>query len=190
MAAVCKALMTGHDGSMTTIHAEDAELALDQAVQYVMENQRFTGNEKMAKRVVEHAIHLVVHLANQDGRRRVTGVLAVERGGNHKWIYRQVDGGGWQRMTAQRAATSTGSGHGSRGRFRDGEIPARDAAVRQPLDGAVRRACWWSSRCAAGAAAAILDLDMRAGTPAADVGASSSASATSLPTSGGRGAHG
>jgi Flp pilus assembly CpaF family ATPase len=99
MAAVCKALMTGHDGSMTTIHAEDAELALDQAMQYVMENRRFTGNEKMAKRVVEHAIHLVVHLANQDGRRRVTGILAVERGGNHKWVYRQTDGGGWQRMT-------------------------------------------------------------------------------------------
>jgi Flp pilus assembly CpaF family ATPase len=99
MAAVCKALMTGHDGSMTTIHAEDAELALDQAVQYVMENGRFTGNEKMAKRVVEHAIHLVVHLANQDGQRRVTGILAVERGGNHKWVYRQTDGGGWHRMT-------------------------------------------------------------------------------------------
>lgn len=99
MAAVCKALMTGHDGSMTTIHAEDAELALDQAVQYVMENPRFAGNEKMAKRVVEHAVHLVVHLANQDGQRRVTGVLAVERGGNHRWVYRQREDGGWQRMT-------------------------------------------------------------------------------------------
>jgi pilus assembly protein CpaF len=101
MAAVCKALMTGHDGSMTTIHAEDAELALDQAVQYVMENRRFTGNEKMAKRVVEHAIQLVIHLANQDGRRRLTGILAVERGGNHKWVYRQTDSGGWRRMTDQ-----------------------------------------------------------------------------------------
>lgn len=99
MAAVCKALMTGHDGSMSTIHAEDAELALDQAVQYVMENRRFAGNERMATRVVEQAIHVVVHLANQDGRRRVTGVLAVERGGNHKWVYRQTDAGGWQRMT-------------------------------------------------------------------------------------------
>ena len=99
MAAVCKALMTGHDGSMSTIHAEDAELALDQAVQYVMENRRFTGNERMATRVVEQAIHVVVHLANQDGRRRVTGILAVERGGNHKWVYRQTDSGGWQRMT-------------------------------------------------------------------------------------------
>ena len=94
MAAVCKALMTGHDGSMTTIHAEDAELALDQAVQYVMENARFAGNEKMARRIVEQAIHVVIHLANQDGRRRVTGVLAVERGGNHKWVYRQ-GGFGW-----------------------------------------------------------------------------------------------
>jgi pilus assembly protein CpaF len=99
MAAVCKALMTGHDGSMTTIHSEDAELALDQATQYVMENPRFGGNEKLARRLVEHAIHVVIHLANQDGRRRVTGVLALERGGNHKWIYRQTERGGWSRMT-------------------------------------------------------------------------------------------
>lgn len=99
MAAVCKALMTGHDGSMTTIHAEDAELALDQAVQYVMENPRFAGNEKMARRVVEQALHVVVHLANREGRRIVTGVLTVERGGNHKWVYRQGPSGGWERMT-------------------------------------------------------------------------------------------
>ncbi len=99
MAAVCKALMTGHDGSMTTIHAEDAELAIDQAMQYVMENRRFSGNEKMAKRVVEQAIHVVVHVANQEGKRRLTGILAVERGGNHKWIYKQTDAGGWERMT-------------------------------------------------------------------------------------------
>jgi Flp pilus assembly CpaF family ATPase len=123
MAAVCKALMTGHDGSMTTIHAEDAELAVDQAVQYVMENRRFTGNEKMAKRVVEHAIHLVVHLANQDGRRRVTGILAVERGGNHRWVYRQSDGGGWQRMT-ELAGNLHRLGPRLSAHLRDGEIPA------------------------------------------------------------------
>ena len=122
MAAVCKALMTGHDGSMTTIHAEDAELALDQAVQYVMENRRFTGNEKMAKRVVEHAIHVVVHLANQDGRRRVTGVLAVERGGNHKWIYRQTDTGGWQRMT-EMVGNLNRLGPRLRAHLRNEEIP-------------------------------------------------------------------
>jgi hypothetical protein len=29
----------------------------------------------------------------------VTGVLAVERGGNNKWIYKQTDAGGWERMT-------------------------------------------------------------------------------------------
>ena len=122
MAAVCKALMTGHDGSMTTIHAEDAELALDQAVQYVMENHRFTGNEKMAKRIVEHAIHLVVHLANQEGRRRITGILAVERGGNHKWIYRQSDSGGWQRMT-ELVGNLHRLGPRLRDRFPDEEIP-------------------------------------------------------------------
>ena len=72
MAAVCKALMTGHDGSMTTIHAEDAELAIEQAMQYVMENARFAGNERLARRIVEQAVHVVVHIANQDGRRRIT----------------------------------------------------------------------------------------------------------------------
>jgi pilus assembly protein CpaF len=99
MAAVCKALMTGHDGSMTTIHAEDAELAVEQAMQYVMENARFAGNEQLARRIVEQAIHVVVHIANQDGRRRITGVVAVERGGNHKWVYRQTESGGLVRGT-------------------------------------------------------------------------------------------
>ena len=99
MAAVCKALMTGHDGSMTTIHAEDAELAIEQAMQYVMENTRFAGNERLARRIVEQAVHVVVHIANQDGRRRITGVVAVERGGNHKWVYRQADSGGLLRGT-------------------------------------------------------------------------------------------
>ncbi len=99
MAAVCKALMTGHDGSMTTIHAEDAELAIEQAMQYVMENSRFAGNELLARRIVEQAIHVVVHIANQDGRRRITGVVAVERGGNHKWVYRQAESGGLVRGT-------------------------------------------------------------------------------------------
>ncbi|HVC05015.1 MAG TPA: CpaF/VirB11 family protein [Candidatus Acidoferrales bacterium] len=99
MAAVCKALMTGHDGSMTTIHAEDAELAIDQAVQYVMENPRFAGNERLARRIVEQAVHVVIHIANQDGRRRVTGIVAVERGGNHKWVYRQTESGGLARAT-------------------------------------------------------------------------------------------
>jgi Flp pilus assembly CpaF family ATPase len=99
MAAVCKALMTGHDGSMTTIHAEDAELAIDQAVQYVMENASFATNERLARRVVEQAVHVVIHIANQDGRRRITGIVAVERGGNHKWVYRQTESGGLLRAT-------------------------------------------------------------------------------------------
>jgi Flp pilus assembly CpaF family ATPase len=115
--------MTGHDGSMTTIHAEDAELAIDQAAQYVMENPRFAGNEPMARRIVEQAIHVVIHIANQEGRRRVTGVLAVERGGNHKWVYRRADSGGWRRMT-----DLTGNlgrvGSRVRGHLPGGEVPA------------------------------------------------------------------
>jgi hypothetical protein len=29
----------------------------------------------------------------------VTGVLAVERGGNHRWVYRQTEAGGVRRVT-------------------------------------------------------------------------------------------
>jgi hypothetical protein len=44
-------------------------------------------------------VHVVIHIANQDGRRRVTGIVAVERGGNHKWVYRQTESGGLARAT-------------------------------------------------------------------------------------------
>jgi hypothetical protein len=64
-----------------------------------MENPRFAANDRLARRIVEHSVHVVIHLGNRDGHRRLTGVLAVEDGGNHKWVYRQAENGGMLRCT-------------------------------------------------------------------------------------------
>ena len=160
---MCKALMTGHDGSMTTIHAEDAELALDQAVQYVMENRRFTGNEKMAKRVVEHAIHLVIHLANQDGRRRLTGRPGRGARGQPQV---GVPSDGQRRLAADdRADRQPQPARAAARAFSWG----RRSRLHDPVaaSSAVQFAGLLLFACAAGGAAAILDLDARGSAGAA-----------------------
>ena len=81
MADVCTAMSTGHDGSMVTIHADNAFLAVERAANYVMESPRFSSNSasyELAKRAVHQAIDVVVHLTHgQGGARRVSGVVAL-----------------------------------------------------------------------------------------------------------------
>ncbi|MBO0683547.1 MAG: Flp pilus assembly complex ATPase component TadA [Candidatus Dormibacteraeota bacterium] len=81
MADVCTAMSTGHDGSMTTIHADSAFLAVDRAANYVMESPRYanSGNSyELAKRAVHNALDVVVHLSHGSaGSRRVSGVVAL-----------------------------------------------------------------------------------------------------------------
>ena len=99
MAAVCKAL----DDGARRVDDDDpcgGRRARDRSVGALCDGEpRFAGNERLARRIVEQAVHVVVHIANQEGRRRVTGVVAVERGGNHKWVYRQGESGGLIRTT-------------------------------------------------------------------------------------------
>src|SRR5262249_57612446 len=77
MADVCTAMSTGHDGSMVTIHADSAILAVDRAASYAMESPRFSSNaasDQLAKRAVHQAIDVVVHLTHgASGARRVRG---------------------------------------------------------------------------------------------------------------------
>ncbi|HKA10549.1 MAG TPA: CpaF/VirB11 family protein [Candidatus Dormibacteraeota bacterium] len=81
MADVCTAMSTGHDGSMVTIHADNAFLAVERAANYVMESPRFSSNAasyELAKRAVHQAIDLVVHLTHgPGGARSVSGVVAL-----------------------------------------------------------------------------------------------------------------
>jgi Flp pilus assembly CpaF family ATPase len=87
MADVCTAMSTGHDGSMVTIHADSAVLAVDRAASYVMESPRFSSNaasHQLAKRAVHQAIDVVVHLTHGPaGGRRVSGVVALGEAVDH-----------------------------------------------------------------------------------------------------------
>ncbi len=87
MADVCTALSTGHDGSIVTIHADDAVLAIERAASYAMESPRFGNNAasyELAKRAVHQAIDVVVHLTHAgSGARRVSGVVALGEAPDH-----------------------------------------------------------------------------------------------------------
>lgn len=87
MADVCTAMSTGHDGSMVTIHADSAVLAVERAASYVMESPRFSSNAasyQLAKRAVHQAIDVVVHLTHgPGGSRRVSGVVALGEAVDH-----------------------------------------------------------------------------------------------------------
>ena len=87
MADVCTAMSTGHDGSMVTIHADNAFLAIERAASYVMESPRFSSNSasyELAKRAVHQAIDVVVHLTHgSGGARRVSGVVVLGEAVDH-----------------------------------------------------------------------------------------------------------
>jgi Flp pilus assembly CpaF family ATPase len=87
MADVCTAMSTGHDGSMVTIHADNAFLSIDRAASYVMEAPRFgnsSNSYELAKRAVHNALDLIVHLTHgPGGSRRVSGVVALGEAMDH-----------------------------------------------------------------------------------------------------------
>ena len=71
-----QALNTGHLGSLTTIHANNAEQALTRLAHCVL-----TANvglpHRSTREAITLAIHLVVHLARLETRRVVTEVVRV-----------------------------------------------------------------------------------------------------------------
>jgi Flp pilus assembly CpaF family ATPase len=87
MADVCTAMSTGHDGSMVTIHADNAFMAIERAANYIMESPRFSSNSnsyELAKRAVHQALDVVVHLTHgPQGTRRLSGVVALGENVNH-----------------------------------------------------------------------------------------------------------
>jgi pilus assembly protein CpaF len=101
MADVCLAASTGHDGSMVTLHADDAEEAIRRAAEYVMMAPDFVGSanaEQMAMRRVHQAFDVTLHLRQLRGARRVTGVVAMGDGvGDRRWVYGSGPDGRLQR---------------------------------------------------------------------------------------------
>jgi Flp pilus assembly CpaF family ATPase len=104
MAEVCLVASTGHDGSMVTVHADDAFQGVKRSAEYVMKSPDYAGNSnayELAEIAVHRAFNLVVHLVqDSDGMRRVSGILAL--GGERTqtaWIYRRGPEGALERLT-------------------------------------------------------------------------------------------
>jgi Flp pilus assembly CpaF family ATPase len=100
MAECCSAMTTGHDGSLLTIHADSARLAVRKASQLVMRHPDFRGNPALAQTLTEDALQVVVHLKHgPEGTRRLSGVVAVGEGGNLQPLYEEDAQGVLQRRT-------------------------------------------------------------------------------------------
>lgn len=75
-AALVKACNSGHDGSCTTIHADDGAGAIRQAVSYVMEAGL---PEEVAREQLAQAFHLVVQISKVSmGRRVISEITELE----------------------------------------------------------------------------------------------------------------
>ncbi len=73
-----QAMNTGHEGSMTTVHANSPRDALARIENMVL-MAGFDLPVRAVREQVASAVHLIVHLARfADGRRRVTHITAVE----------------------------------------------------------------------------------------------------------------
>lgn len=93
MADACSAATTGHEGSMVSIHADDAVQAIKRSTQYVMMSPDLRGAadaSHLAESVVHQAFDVVLHLAFDAHRRRVvSGIAALgDERGQVSWIYR------------------------------------------------------------------------------------------------------
>ena len=71
-----QALNTGHLGSLSTIHANSAEQALVRLAHCVLTANVGLPHHSI-REAIAMAIHLIVHIARVDGRRRVTEIVAV-----------------------------------------------------------------------------------------------------------------
>lgn len=84
--ALVKACNSGHDGSCTTLHADDGRTAGKQLITYVMEAGL---TEEVARDQVSRAFHLVVQISRvKGGRRVITEISELEnvREGNEQRI--------------------------------------------------------------------------------------------------------
>jgi len=74
--ALVRACNSGHDGSCTTIHADNGKQAVKQLVTYVMESGM---TEEVAREQVAQAFHLVVQISKVKlGRRVITEITELE----------------------------------------------------------------------------------------------------------------
>lgn len=73
-----RAATTGHDGTMTTIHANDPETALNERM-VDMVREVNTAPDDVVKRAVSRAINLVVQVTRENKRRYISSIAVIDR---------------------------------------------------------------------------------------------------------------
>ena len=86
--ALVKACNSGHDGSVTTLHADNGKQAIKQLVTYVMESGL---SEVVAREQVAQAFHIVVQISKLRMQRRVISEIT--------YLEPVIEGGSQQRLT-------------------------------------------------------------------------------------------
>jgi pilus assembly protein CpaF len=72
-----QAMNTGHDGSMSTIHANTPRMALTR-IENMLNMAGFSMPEKVTRSMISGAVHLIVQIARmRDGVRRITHITEI-----------------------------------------------------------------------------------------------------------------
>lgn len=76
--AMIQAANTGHDGTMTTIHANTAQMAISDRLSD-LQREATGAPDDVSKRVVASAVDLVVQVTRKHGRRFISDIAVVDR---------------------------------------------------------------------------------------------------------------
>ena len=90
-ADLLQALNTGHGGSLTTVHANNAESALSRIASCAMQGGGELPWEVTCRGVVD-GIALVIHMTRREGRRFVEEAAFVQgyEAGENRWVIQPV----------------------------------------------------------------------------------------------------
>lgn len=76
--AMLQAANTGHDGTMTTIHANTAEMAISDRLSD-LQREATGAPDEVSKRTVASAVNLVIQVTRKNGRRFISDIAAIDR---------------------------------------------------------------------------------------------------------------
>lgn len=91
-ADMVRAMTSGHDGCMTTVHADDPLGAIETLVGFLCESGNF--DERMARKRIRQALDVIVQLKQlPDGRKVVTHIWAISRTDDDVPVYEREEAG-------------------------------------------------------------------------------------------------
>lgn len=85
-----KAINTGHGGSITTVHADTAELAIERIAQTALEAKANMMYQDMVS-YVQRSIDVIVHVGKRDGRRGVLEVFLPQQFDPSPFLKKEFD---------------------------------------------------------------------------------------------------